>query len=92
MGSNHVTHQAKAPAEQTLATCQRTPTIFLHEMRDQLAGRSLLEQLLVDQRRLVRGVLVYHEIYVQVGGHGSLDLIQEAAELARVMARVSTCR
>ena len=37
-GGDHVSHRV-AQAELILAACQRQPTIFLRELRDQLAGR-----------------------------------------------------
>ena len=40
-------------------------------------------------RRLVGGVVVHHEMHVEVARHRFFNLVQEAAELARAMARVA---
>ena len=40
-GGDHMSHRVEAHAALILATCQRQPTIFLRELRDQLAERGL---------------------------------------------------
>ncbi len=38
-GGDHMSHRVEAHAALILATCKRQPTIFLRELRDQLAER-----------------------------------------------------
>ena len=40
-------------------------------------------QPVADQRCLVRGVVVHHQVHVEIAGHGGLDLVEEAAKLGR---------
>ena len=40
-GGDHASHRVEAQAGLILAACRRQPTIFLRELRDQLAGRGL---------------------------------------------------
>jgi hypothetical protein len=40
-------------------------------------------------RRLVDGVIVEHQVYVEIGWHRLLDLGQEVAEFDRTMALVA---
>lgn len=41
MGGDHMSHRVEAQAELILTACQRKPTIFLRELRDQLAESGL---------------------------------------------------
>ena len=41
MGGDHLSHRVEAQAELIVAACRRRPTIFLRELRDQLAARGL---------------------------------------------------
>src|SRR5262249_29849246 len=43
-------------------------------------------QPVTNQRRLVRGVVVHDQVYVEVGWHIRFDLVEELAEFARSVA------
>lgn len=51
-------------------------------------ARSFQEPI-ADHRRLVRGVVVHHEVHVEVVGDGVLDTVEEVAELARAVAWIA---
>ena len=42
-----------------------------------------------DQRRLMGGVVIHHDMHGEVGRNGGFDLVQEFAELGGTVARIA---